>query len=257
MACCDVVNRGAAYADGTIFFNTLDVQTIAVDATTGKRAVEDASSATSTAARPSPWRRWSCEGKVLVGNSGGEFGVRGWLTALDAATGKIAWRAYSTGPDKDVLIGPRFKPFYAQDRGKDLGVHTWPPEQWKIGGGTVWGWISYDPELDLRLLRHRQSRPVEPGAAAGRQQVDRRHLRARPGHRRGALVLPDRARTTCSTTTASTSRCCSTCDIGGRTRKVLVRPERNGYIYVIDRATGEVLSADALRARTRRATAWT
>src|SRR5436190_256339 len=58
------------------------------------------------------------EGTVLVGNSGGEFGVRGWLAALDAETGKIVWRAYSTGPDKDVLIGASFKPFYAQDREK-------------------------------------------------------------------------------------------------------------------------------------------
>ena len=89
------------------------------------------------------------KGKVLVGNSGGEFGVRGWLTALDAATGAVAWKAYSTGPDRDVLIGADFRPFYKQDQGKDLGVSSWPAEQWKIGGGTVWGWISYDPELDL------------------------------------------------------------------------------------------------------------
>ena len=75
------------------------------------------------------------KGKVLVGNSGGEFGVRGWLTALDAGTGKLAWRAYATGPDKDVLIGPRFKPFYPQDRGPDLGVSTWPGDAWKTGGG--------------------------------------------------------------------------------------------------------------------------
>ena len=80
---------------------------------------------------------------------GGEMGVRGWLTALDAATGALAWRAYSTGPDAEVLIGPRFKPFYAQDRGTDLGVSTWPPDAWKIGGGTVWEWISYDPEQNL------------------------------------------------------------------------------------------------------------
>src|SRR5204863_1220142 len=87
--------------------------------------------------------------KVFVGNAGGELGVRGWLTALDAATGRIAWRAYSTGPDKDMLIGPEFKPFYAVDRGPDRGVKTWPPEAWKIGGGTVWGWLSYDPETKL------------------------------------------------------------------------------------------------------------
>jgi lanthanide-dependent methanol dehydrogenase len=87
--------------------------------------------------------------KVLVGNSGGEFGVRGWLTALDISNGRIIWRAYSTGPDAAVLIGATFKPFYAQDQGKDLGVSSWPPDAWKIGGGTVWGWISYDPELNL------------------------------------------------------------------------------------------------------------
>ena len=78
-------------------------------------------------------------GKVLVGNSGGEMGVRGWLTALDLGSGRIAWRAYSTGPDRDVLIGPRFKPFDKQDQGTDLGVSTWAGEGWKTGGGTVYG----------------------------------------------------------------------------------------------------------------------
>src|SRR5690606_30188944 len=86
---------------------------------------------------------------VLVGNSGGEYGLRGWLTALSWKDGRIVWRAHSTGPDADVLIGPEFRPFYPQDSGPDLGVSSWPPEAWKIGGGTVWGWISYDPELDL------------------------------------------------------------------------------------------------------------
>src|SRR3712207_1658226 len=77
------------------------------------------------------------KGKVLVGNSGGEMGVRGWLTALDAASGQIVWRAYSTGPDSECLLGPSFKPHYESDRGKDLGVATWPPDAWKQGGGTV------------------------------------------------------------------------------------------------------------------------
>src|SRR6185312_11005188 len=76
------------------------------------------------------------KGKVLVGDSGGEFGVRGWIQALDANTGKVAWKAYHSGPDKDVLIGADFKPFYPMDRGKDLGVTSWPPEAWKKGGGT-------------------------------------------------------------------------------------------------------------------------
>jgi lanthanide-dependent methanol dehydrogenase len=144
VACCDVVNRGAAYDDGKIYYNTLDDQTVAVDANTGKEIwkvrIGDINKGESMTMAP-----LVVKGKVLVGNSGGELGVRGWLTALDAKTGKIAWRAYTAGPDKDVLIGPRFKPFYGKDRGQDLGVKSWPPDAWKIGGGSVWGWISYDP----------------------------------------------------------------------------------------------------------------
>ena len=133
-----------AYDDGKIYYNTLDNQTVAVDAATGreiwKTRVGDINKGESMTMAP-----LVVKGKVLVGNSGGEFGVRGWLTALDGKTGKIVWRAYTAGPDKDVLIGPRFKPFYPQDRGQDLGVKSWPPDAWKIGGGAVWGWISYDP----------------------------------------------------------------------------------------------------------------
>jgi lanthanide-dependent methanol dehydrogenase len=97
----------------------------------------------------SQWNPLVVKGKVLVGNSGGEFGMRGWLTAVNADTGKILWRAYATGPDKDVRIGPNFKPIYPADRSADLGVTTWPGDSWKIGGGTGWSWISYDPDLDL------------------------------------------------------------------------------------------------------------
>src|SRR5215207_4314836 len=148
VACCDLVNRGAAYWDGKIYFNSLDATTHAVDAKTGKSVwrtrVGDINKGESTTMAP-----LVVKGKVLVGNSGGEFGVRGWLTALDAKTGKLAWRAYHTGPDKDVLIGSRFKPFYSTERGTDLGVQSWPSESWKIGGGGVWGWLSFDPELNL------------------------------------------------------------------------------------------------------------
>jgi PQQ-dependent dehydrogenase (methanol/ethanol family) len=147
-ACCDVVNRGVAYADGRIFFNTLDNHTIALDAASGREVwrtkLGEIRNGESMTMAP-----LVVKDKVLVGNSGGEYGVRGWLTALDARSGRIAWRAYSTGPDRDVLIGADFKPFYSQDHGSDLGTKTWPGEAWKIGGGTVWGFVSYDPELDL------------------------------------------------------------------------------------------------------------
>lgn len=121
VACCDVVNRGAAFWNDSIIFNTLDGRTISLDAATGERRWEtqlaDINRGETITMAP-----LVVKDNVLVGNSGGEFGVRGWLTALDAASGKQVWRAYSTGPDADVLIGPEFKPFYEMDRGKDLGV---------------------------------------------------------------------------------------------------------------------------------------
>ncbi|HEY4593872.1 MAG TPA: PQQ-binding-like beta-propeller repeat protein, partial [Thermoanaerobaculia bacterium] len=166
VACCDHVNRGAAYDAGKIFYNTLDGQTVAVDAATGQEVwrtpLGDINKGESITMAP-----LVVKGKVLVGNSGGEFGVRGWLTALDEGTGKIAWKAYSTGPDKEVLIGPDFKPFYDKEKGKDLGVATWPPEAWRIGGGTVWGWISYDPELNLIYYGTGNPGPWNPGQRPG------------------------------------------------------------------------------------------
>ena len=107
------------------------------------------------------------KGKVLVGNSGGEFGVRGWLTALDGKTGKIVWRAYTAGPDKDVLIGSRFKPFYSQDRGQDLGVKT-------LAAGCMedrrWRRLGLDlvlPATQPDLLRHRKPRNLGFGGPPG------------------------------------------------------------------------------------------
>src|SRR5438270_4957428 len=148
VACCDQVNRGAAYANGRIFYNTLDGHTVAVDVQSGKEIwktkLGDINKGETITMAP-----LVVKDKVLVGNSGGEMGVRRWVTALSTDNGQIVWRAYNTGPDADVLIGPHFKPFYPQDQGKDLGVATWPPDAWQTGGGTMWGWISYDPELNL------------------------------------------------------------------------------------------------------------
>jgi PQQ-dependent dehydrogenase (methanol/ethanol family) len=245
VACCDVVNRGAAYADGRIFFNTLDDHTVAVDAASGRmlwttQLGEINHGETMTMAP------LVVKGKVLVGNSGGEMGVRGWLTALDAATGQVAWRAYSTGPDKDVLIGPGFHPFYPQERGTDLGTKSWPGEAWKIGGGTVWGWISYDPALDLIFYGTGNPGPWNPdqrpgdnkwttaifardpttGAARWAYQMNPHDLFDYDGVNENVLVdlpvFPDK---------------------GGRQRRVLLHPDRNGYVYTLDRASGQVLAA--------------
>ncbi|HEX6442769.1 MAG TPA: PQQ-binding-like beta-propeller repeat protein, partial [Stellaceae bacterium] len=148
VACCDVVSRGLAYDDGKIFLNTLDGYTVAIDAKEG-RELWVAKVAEINLGETVTMAPLVVKGKVLVGNSGGEMGVRGALTALDENSGRVAWKAFSTGPDKDVLIGADFKPFYDWMKGKDLGVSTWPADAWKLGGGTVWGWISYDPDQNL------------------------------------------------------------------------------------------------------------
>ncbi len=242
VACCDVVNRGAAYADGRVFFNTLDGYTVAVGAADGreiwKTRVGDINRGETMTMAPIV-----VKGKVLVGNSGGEFGVRGWLTALNTADGSVAWRAFSTGPDADVLIGPRFRPFYAADRAKDLGVSTWPSDHWKLGGGSVWGWISYDPDLDL--IYHGTGNPgpwnptVRPGDnkwTAGIFARDPDDGQAVWAYQWSPHDLYDYD--------GINENVLLDIQVGGRRRKVLVRPERNGYLYVLDRQTGEVLSAD-------------
>jgi len=242
VACCDVVNRGAAYADGRVFINTLDNQTIAVDAQTGQelwrtKLGEIQRGETITMAP------LVVKGKVLVGNSGGEMGVRGWLTALDAATGKIAWRAYTTGPDKDVLIGPNFKPFYKQDRGTDLGVSSWPPEAWKIGGGTVWGWISYDPQLDLIYYGTANPGPWNPEQRPGDNKWTSGVFARRPDTGE-AIWYYQYSPHDLHDYDGVNENVLVDLAVGGATRPVMLHPDRNGYLYVMDRATGQVISAD-------------
>ena len=148
VACCDVVTRGLAYDHGKVFLATLDDYLVAIDTTNGMplwhTKLGDINLGETVTMAP-----LAVKGKVLVGNSGGELGVRGWVTAVDENSGQIAWRAYATGPDKDVLIGSGFKPFYKSMQGTDLGLSSWPAGKWEIGGGTMWGWIQYDPQLDL------------------------------------------------------------------------------------------------------------
>jgi len=242
VACCDTVNRGASYAAGKIFYNTLDGQTIAVDAATGKEAwvarVADINMGESLTMAP-----LVVKDKVLVGDSGGEFGIRGWLQALDAATGKPAWKAYHTGPDADVLIGADFKPFYKKDQGKDLGVSSWPPEAWKTGGAGMWGWISYDPDLNLIYYGTANPGPWNPEQRPGDNKWSTTIFArdADTGQARWAYQLTPHD---LHDYDGINEQLLLDLPIGGQTRKVLVRPERNGYIYVMDRTTGEVLSAD-------------
>jgi len=241
LACCDVVNRGASLANGALFYNLLDGHTVAVDAATGvqrwKTQMGDLQRGETITMAPIV-----AKGKVLVGSSGGEMGVRGWIAALDAASGKQLWRAYNLGPDKDVKAGTRFKPFYSQDRGTDIAMTSWPGESWKIGGGAAWGWFSYDPDLNLVFygtsnpgpwnVAHRTgdnkwsasilARDVDTGELVWAFQVTPHDMWDYDAVNENILVnLP----------------------FDGAPRKVMVHFDRNGFAYTIDRATGQVLLA--------------
>jgi PQQ-dependent dehydrogenase (methanol/ethanol family) len=242
VACCDLVNRGAAFANGKIYFATLDDHVIAVDATTGRLAfdtkVGDINQAETITMAPIV-----VKDKVLVGNSGGELGVRGWLTAVDAITGAVAWRAYSTGPDADCLIGPGFHPFYATDRGKDLGVTTWPPDKWRNGGGTVWGWLSYDPALDLVYYGTANPGPWNADMRPGDNKWTAGIFARRPETGEAVWFYQWSPHDLWDHDGVNESILLDL-ELGGTRRKVLIHPERNGYVYMLDRTTGEVLSAD-------------
>ncbi|HVX38707.1 MAG TPA: methanol/ethanol family PQQ-dependent dehydrogenase [Gemmatimonadaceae bacterium] len=242
VACCDVVNRGLVYDAGKLFFNTLDGRTIAVDAATGK-PVWDTKVAEINTGETITMAPLVVKGRVLVGNSGGEMGVRGWLKGLDENTGKVVWTAYHTGPDKDVLIGPGFKAYYPKDQGKDLGVSSWPPDAWKIGGGTTWGWIAYDSTLDLVYYGTGNPGPWNPDVRPGDNKWTTTQFARHPED--GSAVWAYQITPhDLHDYDAVNEQILVDLPIDGQTRKVLIRPDRNGYVYVMDRVTGQVLSAN-------------
>jgi len=242
VACCDVVNRGGSYGDGKIVYATLDAQVVAVDAASGKEAwrtrIGDPNKGETITMAP-----LVVKNHVFVGNSGGELGVRGKTTALNLSDGTVVWTAYHTGPDKDVLIGDDFKPFYKKDQGKDLGVTSWTKDQWKLGGATQWGWISYDPELNLLFYG-----TGNPGVWNADQ---------RPGDNKWSTTIWARNPDTGYAKWAFQidpndawdydeimENVLVDMDWKGRPRKLLIHPGRTGFVFVLDRETGELLSAE-------------
>lgn len=242
IACCDVVNRGASYADGKIIYATLDDHVVAVDANTGDKVWEtlvgDTSHGETVTMAP-----LVVKNMVYVGDSGGELGVRGKLTALDVKTGKIQWIAWSTGSDQDVRIGPDFHPYYAKDRGKDLGIKTWNPGQWKMGGGTIWGWISYDPELNLIFYGTGNPGVWNPDMRPGSNEWSCTVFARDPetGYAKWAFQISPHDGWDYDEIMENIP-----VDMPwqGRMRKLLLHPGRSGFMFVFDRETGELLSAE-------------
>ncbi|MGN6789519.1 MAG: methanol/ethanol family PQQ-dependent dehydrogenase [Rhodanobacteraceae bacterium] len=243
VACCDVVNRGVAYADGKIFFNTLDDHTIALDANTGK-LIWDTRVGNINKGETMTMAPLVVKDHVLVGNSGGELGVRGWLKSLDTNTGKVQWTAYSTGPDKDVLIGPNFDPPYPEDKGPNLGETSWPNKNaWEIGGGTVWGWITYDPKLNLVYYGTGNPGPWNPYQRPGLNFWTTTLFARDPDTGMAKFAVQWNPHDTHDYDGINESVLFDA-RIDGQERQLLAHPDRNGYLYVQDRTTGKIISAE-------------
>ncbi len=241
-ACCDVVNRGAVYADGKIIYNLLDDEVVAVDAKTGQQ-VWRTTVGSVEAGETLTMAPIVVHDKVILGNSGGELGVRGWLMALKVSDGSIVWRAYSTGSDKDCLIGPDFKPFYAKDRGKDLGETTWPGEEWKIGGGNVWGWVSYDPETNLIFYGTANPGPWDPSQRPGSNKWTSTIFARDPDTGMAKWAYQVTANDAWDYDSI-VENILVDMPFHGRMRKLLLHPARQGFMMILDRTDGQLLSAE-------------
>jgi lanthanide-dependent methanol dehydrogenase len=240
--CCDTVNRGLSYADGKIFLSQADTTLVALDAKTGKvvwsvKNGDPGKGETSTAAPH------VIKDKVLIGISGGEFGVRGSVTAYDLKTGQRKWRGYSMGPDSDTLIDPVKTTHLGKPVGPNSGTNTFQGDQWQIGGGTTWGWYSYDPDLNLMYYGTGNPSTWNP--------------KQRPGDNRWSMTIFARdvdtgvARWVYQMTPHDewdydgiNEMILADQQIGGQTRKTLVHFDRNGLGYTLDRTNGELLVAD-------------
>lgn len=241
VSCCDAVNRGAFYADGKLFYNLVDGHTVAVDAATGrevwKTEVADVRNGETVTMAP-----MVIKDRLIVGASGGEFGIYGWIKGLDLKTGKVLWTARNIGPDADMLIRPdTFKPAY--ETGADTGARSWAEESWKTGGAPVWGFISYDPELDLFYYGTGNPAPYNPEQRAGDNKWSASVLARRPGD--GALVWAYQFTPHDNWDYDSTgTMLLADLEIGGKDIKALVHFDKNGFVYTLDRASGKLLSAE-------------
>ena len=244
--CCDTVNRGLAHADGKIYLQQADTTLVALDAKTGKvlwsvKNGDPKKGETNTNA-PHIFKN-----KVITGISGGEFGVRGRLIAYDLKTGKEVWKGYSVGPDNEMLMDPEKTMTWTDGKmapvGKDSSLKTWKGDQWKIGGGTTWGWYSYDPATNLVYYGTGNPSTWNPSQ--------------RPGDNKWSMTIFARdldtgmAKWVYQMTPHDewdydgvNEMILADIKVKGKPRKALVHFDRNGFAYTMDRVTGELLVAE-------------
>jgi len=250
IACCDLVNRGTAYhPSGKIYIQLLQGELAAIDAKSGKelwKAKHPDHSNAGVEANGYKQGATMTNAPIVIGDlviagiSGGEFGVRGRVSAFDANTGKHVWTAYSTGPDSEVMIEGDANSNYASHKGKDLGVSTWQGDEWKRGGGTTWGWYSYDPELNL--LYYSVGNP-------GTWNPDQR-----PGDNKWSMSMFARNPQTGKAKWVYQMTPHDEWDYDGVNenvlfekggQKLLAHFDRNGIAYTVDRTNGKVVVANA------------
>ena len=250
--CCDTVNRGLAYGDGKIYLLQSDTTLVALNAKDGKKlwSVKNGDPKLGMTNTSAPL---VVKDKVIVGISGGEFGVRGFIAAYNAKDGSLAWKGYSMGPDKDTLIDPKKTTSMLKPVGKNSSTSTWKGDQWKIGGGTTWGWYAYDPKLNLLYYGSGNPSTWNPTQ--------------RPGDNKWSMSLWARDADTGAVKWIYQMTPHDEWDydginevvlvdqkMGGKNRKTIVHFDRNGFGYTLDRVTGELLVAEKFDAAVNWAT---
>src|SRR3954471_10473047 len=244
--CCDTVNRGLAYAEGKVFLQQADSMLVALDAKTGKVvwSVKNGDPKVGAVNTNAPH---VFKDKVITGISGGEWGVRGYVTAYDINSGKQVWRAYSTGPDAEMLVDPQRTTTWVDGAvtpvGADSSLKTWQGDQWKIGGGTTWGWYSYDKSTNLMYYGSGNPSTWNPAQ--------------RPGDNKWSMTIFARDVDTGVAKWAYqmtpydewdfdgiNEMILADINVKGKPTKALVHFDRNGFGYTLDRMTGALLVAE-------------
>jgi alcohol dehydrogenase (cytochrome c)/quinohemoprotein ethanol dehydrogenase len=240
--CCDVVNRGTAYQDGTIFSASFDGRLFALDAKTGELKWETDTITDRTKAYTITGAPRVVKGRVLIGNGGGEYGVRGYVSAYDAETGALDWRFFTVpGNPEDGFEDPAL----------EMAAETWSGEWWRAGGGgTVWDSMAYDPELDLLYIGVGNGSPWNPDVRApGNDGIeDNLFLSSIVALRPDSGEYVWHYQTTPGDQwdfTATQQMILAELEIDGAERKVIMQAPKNGFFYVLDRQTGEFISGEA------------
>jgi lanthanide-dependent methanol dehydrogenase len=241
--CCDVGSRGLAWhQSGKIYAPLLSGELVALDATTGREIwrIRNADPRTGASLASAPLVVGDL---VVIGVSGAEYGVRGYLTAYDALSGRLVWRGYSTGPDAEVLIDGVANPHYTSHQGRELGVTTWTGEAWRHGGGTPSGWISYDPALNLIYYGTDQPAPANPAQRPGENKWTSSIIArdATTGRVRWAFQMTPHDEWGFG---GSNENLLVDLTLRGAAVKALVHFDRNGFAYTLDRSTGRMLVAE-------------